>query len=247
MAGSSVNLPHPYNLGALSQILGILLPATHRALDDARVTRMVYLKLYEIAREIPLKVIADIVRLSEDTKWLGYQPFYEILRSRSKETFSARQAQTSGLGPLFESYETRNLPQLSPNSELFALVEDEVVSILEYGGAFSRVNPNYENRPQQIEMLRIVTQAFNESKHLLVEAGTGTGKSIAYLIPAALWAIQNKARVVISTNTINLQDQLINKDIPDLQNALGLDLRATILKGRSNYFCRRYKNFLRRT
>ena len=236
-----------YNLGALGQILGILLPATHRALDDARVTRMVYLKLNEIAQEIPLKVIADIVRLSENTNWLGYQPFFDILRARSKETISARQVQRSTLGPLFDGFETRNVPPLSPNSELFALDEDEIVSILDFGGTFSQVNPYYEHRPQQIEMLRIVTQAFNESKHLLVEAGTGTGKSMAYLIPAALWAMQNNTRVVISTNTINLQDQLINKDIPDLKKALGLDLRATILKGRSNYFCpRRYQNFLRR-
>jgi len=246
---ASVILPTAsrYNLGALGQILGILLPATHRALDDARVTRMVYLKLNEIAQDIPLKVIADIVRLSENTNWLGYQPFYDILRARSKETISARQVQSSALGPLFEGFETRNIPPMTPNSELYALNEDEVVSILEFGGAFSQVYPNYEHRPQQIEMLRIVTQAFNEGKHLLVEAGTGTGKSMAYLIPAAFWAMQNNTRVVISTNTINLQDQLINKDIPDLIKALGINLRATILKGRSNYFCpRRYQSFLRR-
>jgi ATP-dependent DNA helicase DinG len=246
---ASVLLPTAtrYNLGALGQALGVLLPATHRALDDARVTRMIYVKLYEIAREIPLRLVADIVRLSEKTNWLGYQPFYEVLRSRTKETITARQAQSSSLGPLFEGYDTRNLPQLTPNTELYGLDEEDVVSVLEFGGAFSRVNPNYEHRPQQIDMLRSVTQAFNESKHLLVEAGTGVGKSMAYLIPAALWAMQNKTRVVISTNTINLQDQLINKDIPDLRSALGIDLRATILKGRSNYFCpRRYQNFLRR-
>ena len=81
----------------------------------------------------------------------------------------------------------------------------------------------------------------------MVEAGTGTGKSLAYLIPAALWAIQNNTRVVISTNTINLQDQLINKDIPDLREALGVDLRATVLKGRANYLCpRRLENLRKR-
>jgi DNA polymerase-3 subunit epsilon/ATP-dependent DNA helicase DinG len=79
----------------------------------------------------------------------------------------------------------------------------------------------------------------------MVEAGTGVGKSFAYLVPAALFALQNNTRVLISTNTINLQDQLIKKDIPDLCNALGLELRAAVLKGRSNYLCPRRLDLLR--
>ncbi len=79
----------------------------------------------------------------------------------------------------------------------------------------------------------------------MVEAGTGTGKSFAYLVPAAMWAMQNNRRVVISTNTINLQDQLIKKDIPDLCSALGFDLVSTILKGRSNYLCPRRLDLMR--
>ena len=69
---------------------------------------------------------------------------------------------------------------------------------------------------------------------------------MAYLIPAAIWAVQNNRRVVISTNTINLQDQLINKDIPDLREALGIDLRAAVIKGRGNYLCPRRLEGLRR-
>ena len=80
---------------------------------------------------------------------------------------------------------------------------------------------------------------------MLVEAGTGTGKSFAYLVPAAMWALKTNTRVVISTNTINLQDQLINKDIPDMREALGVDLRATVLKGRSNYLCPRRLEMMR--
>ena len=81
---------------------------------------------------------------------------------------------------------------------------------------------------------------------MMVEAGAGTGKSLAYLIPAAYWALKNNTRVVISTNTINLQDQLINKDIPDLQQALNLPVRAAVLKGRSNYLCPRRLEVVRR-
>jgi ATP-dependent DNA helicase DinG len=88
-------------------------------------------------------------------------------------------------------------------------------------------------------MLRTVTNALSSARHMMVEAGTGVGKSFAYLVPAALFAYQNNTRVVVSTNTINLQDQLIKKDIPDLCAALNLDLRAAVLKGRSNYLCPR--------
>jgi DNA polymerase-3 subunit epsilon/ATP-dependent DNA helicase DinG len=80
----------------------------------------------------------------------------------------------------------------------------------------------------------------------MVEAGTGTGKSVAYLIPASLWALQNNTRVVISTNTINLQDQLVSKDIPDIITALNVPLRAAVLKGRSNYLCPRRFETMRR-
>ncbi len=246
---ASVLLPTAsrYNLGALGQALGVPLSATHRALDDARVTRGIYLRLVDIALHLPLPALAEIVRLADNVEWGGFLPLYEALRSRSKETISARQSRAGYLGPLFDGYEGRNYPPLAPNPNPYPLDSDEVAATLEYGGAFSRAFPNYEHRPQQVEMLRSVTRALSESQHLLVEAGTGTGKSMAYLIPAALWATQNNTRVVISTNTINLQDQLINKDIPDLCMALGIDLRAMVLKGRSNYLCpRRLENMRRR-
>ncbi len=229
-----------YNLSALAQALGILLPATHRALEDARVTHAVYMKMYEEAMRLPLDLLAEIVRLGDKViNWDGYGLFFEVLRARSKETMSSRQARGGPLGPLFGDPPLREAQPLIPVVEPAPLDIEEVSSILEYGGAFSQYFPQFEQRPEQVAMLRAVTQAISEGRHLLVEAGTGVGKSFAYLIPAALWAYQNGLRVVISTNTINLQDQLINKDIPDLQRILGLDFRATILKGRANYLCPR--------
>jgi DNA polymerase-3 subunit epsilon/ATP-dependent DNA helicase DinG len=168
-------------------------------LDDARVTRAIFQRLYEMTLELPLNLLAEIVRLGEQVDWAGYRPFYEALRSRSKETVSARQVSDSAIGPIFQGYDTRNLPVLLPNQQFYALDPDETAAILEYGGAFSHHFPDYEYRPQQVEMLRAVTHALSEGRHLMVEAGTGTGKSFAYLIPAALWAMQNGARVVIST------------------------------------------------
>ncbi len=124
---------------------------------------------------------------------------------------------------------------------------EEVAAILDPGGAFANYFDDYEYRSQQVDMMRSVAKALNQSLHLMVEAGTGIGKSFAYLIPAAYWALRNSTRVVISTNTINLQDQLINKDIPDLCAALNLPIRAAVLKGRANYLCpRRLAAFRRR-
>jgi len=95
-------------------------------------------------------------------------------------------------------------------------------------------------------MARAVAKALTERLHLIVEAGTGTGKSLAYLVPAVEYAVTNGRRVVISTNTINLQEQLFFKDIPLLRLALPLDFRAAVLKGRANYLClRRWRSFLR--
>ena len=246
---ASVLLPSAgrYNLSALGQTLNILLPANHRALPDARVTSAVYRSLYEVGMELPIQLLAEIVRLGEGIDWAGHGIFYDLLRSRSKETISGRQVKQGYSGPIFDGYNARELSALTPNNQQVSLDPDEVASALELGGIFSHHFPNYEHRPQQIEMLRAVTRALSENRHLLVEAGTGIGKSIAYLLPAALWALKNGQRVVISTNTINLQDQLINKDIPDLRLAMGINLSAAVMKGRSNYLCpRRLENMRRR-
>jgi len=247
---ASVLMPNAsrYGLGSLASQLVVPLPATHRALDDALVTHGVYMRLHDKALDLPLEVLADIVRLGEQVEWGGYLGFRYALQERSKETIKARQPSQSFAGPWFgEEYDQRGSQTLAPNTEFQSLDPEEVSSILEYGGAFSRHFPDYEFRPQQVEMVQVVTEALSKERHLLVEASTGIGKSFAYLIPAALFSIANNTRVVISTNTINLQDQLINKDVPDLRQALGLDFQAAVLKGRGNYLCpRRLDNFHRR-
>src|SRR5688572_14142783 len=101
-------------------------------------------------------------------------------------------------------------------------------------GVLSQWHPGYEFREGQLAMAEAVEAALAEKKHLIVEAGTGTGKTLAYLIPAIL----SGKRVVISTGTKNLQEQLFYKDIPFLEQHLGVPLRACYMKGRSNYACR---------
>jgi len=107
------------------------------------------------------------------------------------------------------------------------------------GGSFAKHLPQYEYRKPQVEMLKSVVTAFNEDKIAIIEAGTGTGKSLAYLVPAVFWSIKNKERVVVSTHTINLQEQLIEKDIPVLKKCCGVDFKSVLVKGRNNYICLR--------
>lgn len=235
-----------YNLASLGKLLGIPLPNSHRALDDARLTHAVYVRLYEKAIELPLELLAEIVRNGEPLDWDGNYTFQNALRQRSREQVQAKQVKPQISGPLFDEREyTGKIQPIGPVIEPLALDPDEVASVLEYGGPFSRYFEAYEQRPEQVAMLRAVTNALSYNGHLLVEAGTGVGKSFAYLVPAALFAIQNNTRVVVSTNTINLQDQLIQKDIPSVRAALGIDLRAAVLKGRANYLCPRRLEVMR--
>lgn len=110
-------------------------------------------------------------------------------------------------------------------------------SIFGPDGLISKAHPDYEHRPGQIQMAEAVLRAFEQKHHLIVEAGTGTGKTLAYLVPAIAAACGSGARVVISTGTKNLQEQLIDKDIPFLHDVLPKQFRAAVMKGRNNYAC----------
>src|SRR5687768_17187606 len=115
------------------------------------------------------------------------------------------------------------------------------------GAIARRLGEKYEYRPQQMEMASAVQSALADGQHLLAEAGTGVGKSFAYLLPAIDYAVKHKKRVIISTHTISLQEQLINKDIPLIQSVYPDEFSAVLVKGRSNYVClRRLDQAMRR-
>src|SRR3979409_812670 len=115
---------------------------------------------------------------------------------------------------------------------------ERVGTIFSENGSLAKAK-NFEYRPQQQEMAVAVARALEEERHLVVEAGTGVGKAIAYLAPAILFAIGEKKKAVISTHTINLQEQLIYKDIPILKKVLPVEFEAALMKGRQNYLCPR--------
>ncbi|MEJ2540336.1 MAG: helicase C-terminal domain-containing protein [Gemmatimonadota bacterium] len=111
----------------------------------------------------------------------------------------------------------------------------ELDAIVGPGGPLARAHPAYEDRPGQRAMIRAVAERFNDGGVAMVEAGTGTGKSLAYLLPAARWALENRERTVVSTNTINLQEQLVTKDLPLVAELVGQELTWAMVKGRGNY------------
>ncbi len=250
---ASVLLPtlSRYNLSTLGDEFKSENNNPHRALDDAVLTAAVFQNLVQMAQKMPVELLTEIVQLCRGLDWDGRFFFTELLRERSKQPITAKVSKTRNLGVLFESPQEMLSPALKPNAQVQLLDENEVSAYMEHGGAFEKFfsglngRPKFESRPEQLDMLRAVTKALSNSQHMMIEAGTGIGKSFAYLLPAALWSTANNHRVVVSTNTINLQDQLMDKDIPDLRAALGLNLRAIVLKGRSNYLCPRRLDAMR--
>ena len=115
-------------------------------------------------------------------------------------------------------------------------------SYISNGGPLSKISDTFEERPVQVQLLQNIVKAFNENKIAVFEAGTGVGKSYSYLIPAVLWALVNHERVIISTGTINLQQQLCEKDIPAVEKIVGKKFKYVLMKGRQNYICLRRLN-----
>jgi ATP-dependent DNA helicase DinG len=126
------------------------------------------------------------------------------------------------------------VPEISPARKTHkASLNERVVEVFSPDGPLARALPHFESRPGQVEMARTVADAFEQGGVVLAEAGTGTGKTLAYLVPAVL----SGGRVLISTGTKNLQEQIYFKDIPALRDALGINFTATYMKGRANYLC----------
>ncbi len=239
-----------YSLASLAAHFGIPSPEQHRALNDAQATGQLFQILFEHASLLPKGVIAEILRLAEVLRasgldWSLRPVFAELVVGQHKLMVTGASAPLlEHVVPqcsLFDRWECAE--PLQPQGEPVPINLGELAAMLEPGGVFADLFPGYEHRPQQVEIMCAVGDAFNSQHHLMAEAGTGTGKSLAYLLPAVAHAVKNGERVVVSTNTINLQDQLFQKDLPDLAHALQRTwgrrepFRAVLLKGRANYLC----------
>lgn len=118
----------------------------------------------------------------------------------------------------------------------------DIAPFFEKEGVLAKSIKNFEYREEQKSMALSVQRGINENKKIIVEAGTGTGKTLAYLIPAIKWAIQNQKKIIIATNTINLQEQLLYKDIPIVRSIIDEKFSYALVKGRNNYLCKRLFN-----
>jgi len=221
------------NLSAIARHLDIEFPVQHRALADAEAARLIFLALRKRLAALPRALLAEAERAAAPLDWSLGHLLRELLEERPPSSDDAKDDLLHGALRQID----KPGPALSAAAPDPAPVDADLIERALTSDA-RKVIDEFEDRPQQVEMARAVTAALNESGQLLVEAGTGVGKSLAYLLPAARYALQNETRVVVSTNTINLQGQLVGKDIPDVQRLLvGGELRAAQLKGRRNYLC----------
>ena len=259
-----------YRLGAVAAELGVQFVEgeAHRALYDARVTHRVFVEIVRIAARTDTDTLRQIESIASrsPSSPLTY-PLRRMTSGREAERVrpdmggssqtapedTARRVGSETPRPEVDGYgvdlvglrSRLRYPQpLDVNEDEEKIDVDAATDMLEEDGPLARTMLGFERRPQQIAMARSVAEAINDGQRLIVEAGTGVGKSLAYLLPAALYAAQNGRRVIISTNTINLQEQIIEEDIPTLLAALedtrgisGGEIRYALLKGRANYLC----------
>ena len=231
-----------YRLTDLSSELDIPLDRPHRADEDAEATAKVFIQLLQKMKGLPL---ITIQRLKELTR--SYQSdLSELLKSLEKEKLFHTREET-GIDVYrqlcLRSEQKQKMVDDSPIPEDFTLFMDQLVA---EGGGLEKNLPGFEWRPSQLTMMKQVYDSFEDGKHLVVEAGTGTGKSLAYLIPAAYWAKQEGEKVVISTHTIQLQEQLYSRDLPLIKKIFHNGIKdPVLLKGRNHYLClRKYEHSL---
>jgi len=221
-----------HSLPLLATELGFAQPRPHRALDDADATRQLLLRLREEAVALEEGLKESMLALVAPYLWPIARFFADALTAPNPDPMPASAARARG------QHETKpaGLPPDDP---------DLVAALLGPEGPLAGLLPGYEHREPQLQMLLAVAQIQGRSGSLLVEAGTGTGKSLAYLVPSIARAVRHGERVVVSTDTHTLQEQLMGKDLPGLREWLPWSFKACLLKGRSNYVSlRRWRRYL---
>jgi Rad3-related DNA helicase/DNA polymerase III epsilon subunit-like protein len=221
-----------HSLPLLSTEMGFSQPRPHRALDDADATRQLLLRLREEAIALNDTLKESMLALVAPYGWPVARFFADALTAPNPnpEPATAEKVESAG----------RGRDAVAPPDDPYALV-----SLLGPEGPLANLLPGYEHREPQLQMLLAVAQIQARGGTLVVEAGTGTGKSLAYLVPSIARAVRHQERVVVSTNTHTLQEQLMGKDLPGLREWLPWEFKACLLKGRSNYVSlRRWRRFL---
>ncbi len=265
---ASILLPRmtSYSLGGLCNELNIKLTDAHRALDDTVATASLFLRLAEHLNALPINTLEVIVAAAQggekESRWAPLLLFQDALHAKGGpigplprtdlqqriNAIAGDSLTQDGLTQNLrdESDESDDEPSLVENGPPPATAVDLnlIQEIFAPDGRLAQLMGDaYEQRQGQTDMAHHVLDSLNQGDHLILEAGTGVGKSLGYLAPAAIWSRQNEQTVVIATNTIALQDQLVEKDIPQVQMLLPMlgiqPVRTALLKGRRNYLCTR--------
>jgi len=221
-----------HSLPQLAIEFGFSQPRPHRALDDADATRQLLLRLFEEAAALDDGLKEAMLALVAPYPWAIARFFADALTAPNPASDAAAPAKQ---GP-----ERKLRSQQRPPEDPRVLA-----SLLGPEGPLAGLIPGFEHREAQQQMLLAVAQIQARGGTLVVEAGTGTGKSLAYLVPSIARAVSHRERVVVSTHTHTLQEQLMGKDLPELREWLPWEFQACLLKGRSNYVSlRRWRRFL---
>ena len=221
-----------HSLPMLAVELGFSQPRPHRALDDADATRQLLLRLREEAAAFDDGLKESMLALVAPYEWSIARFFAESLTAPNPDPVPASAARVHSP----RAGKSTSQPPDDPGL---------VAALLGPEGPLAGALPGYEHREPQLQMLLAVAQIQARGGSLVVEAGTGTGKSLAYLVPSIARAVRHSERVVVSTNTHTLQEQLMGKDLPALREWLPWDFTACLLKGRSNYVSlRRWRRYL---
>jgi predicted DnaQ family exonuclease/DinG family helicase len=226
-----------YSLRGLALRLEVDFPVRHRALADADAARSVFLALRERLNALPRWLLEQVQRLAVAGDWSIAPVVADVLASGGG-------VRTDRAGLMADQVLAKPAEIGKPLQTMKGgrgADAADVAGLLAAAGRLREHFEQFEQRPQQEEMAAAVAEALREGNHLVVEAGTGVGKSLAYLLPAALHAVRSGERVVVSTDTIGLQEQLFSKDLPVVRElveaAEGTELRVAQLKGRRNYLC----------
>ncbi|WP_310550093.1 ATP-dependent DNA helicase DinG [Paenibacillus glufosinatiresistens] len=229
-----------YQLGAVTAQFGLKHERPHQADSDALATALVFLRCLEELEDLPLLTMQRIADLfsSEDSD-LGWY-FDGLLQERERQTFQPEDGMNHFRQLALRVSDWAELEPPRADSHLNPLEDETFESFLEnVKMRLQTILPGYESREAQDLMFGEVHRSFAEEKHLLIEAGTGTGKSLGYLLPAIYHSVRNREKVMVSTHTINLQDQLRERDLPLLTEAVPFPFKAAIFKGRGHYLCLR--------
>ncbi|MCK4590866.1 MAG: hypothetical protein KAT86_03860, partial [Candidatus Latescibacteria bacterium] len=232
-----------HKLQTLTRFFQMKQPA-HRAVSDSRAVALIFLRLVDLLLERDLASIQRMLNIIQGTDSSLTGLLAEVATVVAKQSMltkiKSKEIDTTYLTELFNIGGREAMEPLlgekepSPSQELDL---KSVLSVFDTSGLLQQQLKGYEKREEQLAMVKAVAETFNQAELLMVEAGTGVGKSLAYLVPAIYWAVQNHDRVIVSTKTKNLQEQLFYKDLPELSRILDIPFRSVLLKGRSNYIC----------